>query len=154
MLVSIGLRKFSDIRHWVLWPLGHSAEPLLPDVGFSSSHHLIQRSITAFRHLMYASAYSLKLCRKMNEGITSASQVTTPNTMMWTRSLVFINNSTSCGNKVSQWLFCEFTMPAEIFLINENSKYVQLEGMPEFKTLQWSLFFCPWEPVIKKISFF
>ena len=45
----------------------------------------------------------------MNGGITSPSLVTTVNPMMWTGGLVFINIGISCGNRVSQRLFLEFT---------------------------------------------
>ena len=43
------------------------------------------------RNLMSAYLFSLRPCGKMNESIMSSSFVTTPNTMMWTGCLIFIN---------------------------------------------------------------
>ena len=48
---------------------------------------------------------SLWLCGKMNAGIMLPSLVIASNTIIWTRHLVFINISTSCGDRTSQPLF-------------------------------------------------
>ena len=51
----------------------------------------VQVSTTSSRHLMYASTFNLKSRGKMNGRIRSPLLVITPNSMMWTGCLIFIN---------------------------------------------------------------
>ena len=74
--------------------------------------------------------FSLRLCGKIKESITSPLLVTALNTMMLIGCLVFTNIGTSCGNKASQQLFGEVIIWSwQKFLIWEKSKHVWLDGM-------------------------
>ena len=99
--------------------------------GLQAATLLIQTSTTSSRHLMLISVLSVRPCGKMNKIIASLSLETTLNTMIWTafHQYQYILWGQS---KPMIVLWVHSLILAEIFLIREKPKYVQLDGILEF----------------------
>ena len=77
-------KKFFDNQNWVFLLAWHGT-----NIGSSSSYSLDPGQHYLPQHLMWTSL--LRPCGKMNGSITSPPIVNTPNTMMSTRCLIFMN---------------------------------------------------------------